>query len=212
MANKLRLKVNEAKSAVARPEERKFLEFSISNDGSKRRIAPKALDKFKTTIRDMTRRTRGVSLQQLIKELKPYLVGWRGYFGFCQTPEVLTVLEARIRRRLRLYLWRQWRTGQNRFMELRRRGVAKFPAAVAGRHTHRALAHVRSSGGPTSPAQRLFRLPRSCPPLCVVGPSITQSTRRGTDPYARWCGRGDAARCPPIPINPNSIPNDNMML
>jgi RNA-directed DNA polymerase len=132
LANKLRLKVNEAKSAVARPEERKFPGFSISNDGSKRRIAPKALDKFKTTIRDMTRRTRGVSLQQLIKELKPYLVGWRGYFGFCQTPEVLTVLEARIRRRMRLYLWRQWRTGQSRCMELRRRGAAKFPAAVAG--------------------------------------------------------------------------------
>ena len=195
-------KVNEAKNAVARPEERKFLGFSISNDGSNRHIAPKALDKFKTTIRDMTRRTRGVSLQQLIKELKPYLVGWRGYFGFCQTPEVLTVLEARIRRRMRLYLWRQWRTGQNRFMELRRRG----------RLTHGALAHVRSSGGPTSPAQRLFRLPRSSPPLCVVGPSTTQSNRRGTGAYARWCGRGDAARCPPIPINPNSIPNDNMML
>jgi RNA-directed DNA polymerase len=105
--------------------------FSISNDGSERCIAPKALDKFKTRIRDMTRRTRGISLQQLIKELKPYLMGWRGYFGFCQTPQVLTILEARIRRRLRLYLWRQWRTGQNRFMELRRRGVAKFPAAVA---------------------------------------------------------------------------------
>ena len=62
---------------------------------------------------------------------KPYLVGWRGYFGFCQTPRVLTNLEAWIRRRLRLYLWRQWRTRQNRFAELRRRGIAKFPAAVA---------------------------------------------------------------------------------
>jgi RNA-directed DNA polymerase len=131
LTNKLRLKVNEAKSAVARPEERKYLGFSISNDGSERRIAPKALAKFKARIRDMTRRTRGISLQQLIKELKPYLVGWRGYFGFCQTPQVLAVLEARVRRRLRLYLWRQWRTGQNRFTELRRRGVAKFPAAVA---------------------------------------------------------------------------------
>ena len=58
---------------------------SISNDGSERRIAPKALDKFKGRIRDMTRRTRGFSLQQLIKELKPYIMGWRGYFGFCQT-------------------------------------------------------------------------------------------------------------------------------
>ena len=131
LTNKLRLKVNEAKSAVARPEERKFLGFSISNDGSERRIAPKALDKFKGQIRDMTRRTRGFSLQQLIKELKPYIVGWRGYFGFCQTPRVLTNLEAWIRRRLRLYLWRQWRTGQNRFKELRHRGISKFNAAVA---------------------------------------------------------------------------------
>src|SRR5215472_5349527 len=131
LTNKLRLKVNEAKSAVARPEERKFLGFSISNDGSERRIAPKALDKFKDRIRDMTRRTWGFSLQQLVKELKPYIVGWRGYFGFCQTPRVLTNLEAWTRRRLRLYLWRQWRTGQHRFKELRRRGISKFNAAVA---------------------------------------------------------------------------------
>jgi hypothetical protein len=78
----------------------------------------------------LTRRTRRVSLQLVIKELKPYIMGWRGYFGFCQTPRVLTNLEAWIRRRLRLYLWRQWRTGQNRFAELRRRGVAKFAAAL----------------------------------------------------------------------------------
>jgi RNA-directed DNA polymerase len=108
LTQKLRLKVNEAKSAVARPEERKFLGFSISNDGSERRIAPKALDKFKTQVRDMTRRTRGISLQQLIEDLTPYLLGWRGYFGFCQTPRVLTNLAAWIRRRLRSYLWRQW--------------------------------------------------------------------------------------------------------
>src|SRR6266851_5726308 len=131
LTSKLRLKVNEAKSAVARPEERKFLGFSISNDGSERHIAPKALGKFKAQIRDMTRRTRGISLPQLVKELAPYLLGWRGYFGFCQTPRVLTNLEAWIRRRLRLYLWRQWQNGPNRFQELRRRGVPKFNAAVA---------------------------------------------------------------------------------
>ena len=67
LTNKLRLKVNEAKSAVARPEERKFLGFSIANDGSERRIAPKALAKFKAQIRDMTRRTRGNSLPQVIE-------------------------------------------------------------------------------------------------------------------------------------------------
>jgi RNA-directed DNA polymerase len=118
LTKKLRLKLNEAKSAVARPEERKFLGFSIANDGSERRIAPKALDKFKTQIRDMTRRTRGISLPQLIEELRPYLIGWRGYFGSCQTLRVLTNLEAWIRRRLRSYLWRQWQNGHNRFNEL----------------------------------------------------------------------------------------------
>src|SRR6202045_1770049 len=80
---------------------------------------------------DLTRRTRGISLRQLIEDLTPYLIGWRGYFGFCQTPRVLSNLEAWIRRRLRSYLWRQWQNGRNRFKELRRRGVPKFNAAVA---------------------------------------------------------------------------------
>src|SRR3954469_24473841 len=128
---RLKLKVNEAKSAVARPEERKFLGFSISNDGNERRIAPKALATFQARIRDMTRRTQGKSLPEVVEELKPYLMGWRNYFGFCQTPRVLTNLEAWTRRRLRMYLWRQWQNGQNRFRELRLKGVPKFLAAVA---------------------------------------------------------------------------------
>ena len=185
---------------MARPEERKFLGFSISNDGSERRIAPKALDKFKTQIRDMTRRTRGISLQQLIEDLTPYLIGWRGYFGFCQTPRVLTNLEAWIRRRLRSYLWRQWQNGHNRFKELRRRGVPKFNAAVAAGSP---TGFWRMSGHPA--VQQALRnhyfdslgLPR----LLCLRPSLTRSNRRGTDPYARWCGRGGIARCPPIPIN-----------
>jgi hypothetical protein len=131
LATTLRLKVNETKSAMAQPEERKFLGFSISNDGGERRIAPKALDTFKARVREQTCRTRGLSLSQIIEELTPYLIGWRGYFGFCQTPRVLTNLEAWIRRRLRSYLWRQWGNGHNRFKELRRRGVSGFRAAVA---------------------------------------------------------------------------------
>ena len=131
LTQKLRLKVNEAKSAVARPEERNFLGFSISNVGSERRIAPNALAKFKARIREITCRTRGKSLPQIIEELRSYLIGWRSYFGFCQTPRVLTNLEAWIRRRLRSYLWRQWQNGHNRFNELRHRGVPKFHAAVA---------------------------------------------------------------------------------
>ncbi len=131
LTDRLKLKVNEEKSAVAAPEERKFLGFSIANDGSERRISPQALGKFKMRVREYTRRTRGQSLEQIVELLRPYLIGWRSYFGFCQTPMVLTKLEAWIRRRLRMYHWRRWKTRQNRFQELRRRGVSKFQAAVA---------------------------------------------------------------------------------
>ena len=112
-------------------EERKFLGFNIANDGSERRIAPHALAKFKAGIRDLTSRTRGISLRRMIESLKPYLLGWRGYFGFCQTPHVLTSLERWIRRRLRAYLWRQWNNGPKRFRELRRRGLSTFQVAIA---------------------------------------------------------------------------------
>ena len=67
----------------------------------------------------------------MIETLKPYLLGWRGYFGFCQTPHVLTSLERWIRRRLRAYLWRQWNNGPKRFRELLRRGLSTFQAAIA---------------------------------------------------------------------------------
>ena len=98
---------------------------------SERRIAPKALDRFRERIREQTGRTRGLSLPQIIEDLAPYLIGWRGYFGFCQTPRVLAGLEAWVRRRLRSYLWRQWGNGKNRYRELRRQGVSEFKAAVA---------------------------------------------------------------------------------
>ena len=131
LTEKLRLKVNGSKSAVARPVERKFLGFSVTNDGSQRQIAPKALERFKMRVRELTQRTRGVSLPELIQPLACYLIGWRGYFGFCQTPRVLSNLDAWTRRRLRMYIWRRWKHGPNRFKELRRRGVPKFRAAVA---------------------------------------------------------------------------------
>ena len=131
LTHKLRLTVNAAKSAVARPAERSFLGFRLANNGSLRSIAPQALTRFKQRVRDLTRRTRGVSLPKLIEPLARYLRGWRQYFGFCQTPQELAHLDAWIRQRLRMYLWRQWQNGRNRFRELRRRGVPKFRAAVA---------------------------------------------------------------------------------
>jgi RNA-directed DNA polymerase len=103
---RLKLKVNEAKSAVARPQARKFLGFSFTG-GAKRRIAPKALLRCKRRVRELTRRTRGVSLKQMTTELATYLRGWKGYFGFCETPSVLKGLDQWIRRRLRSVIWKQ---------------------------------------------------------------------------------------------------------
>lgn len=131
LTRKLQLRVNTSKSAVARPAERSFLGFRITNDGRQREIAPKALARFKVRVREMTRRSRGVSLEAVVASLARYLRGWRSYFGFCQTPRVLAILDAHIRRRLRMYLWRQWRTRRKRFLALRRRGLSKFAAAVA---------------------------------------------------------------------------------
>src|SRR6201997_946254 len=83
ITHKLKLKVNEAKSAVARPQERKILGFSFSTGSEvKRIIAPKALERFKHRIREVTRRAKGVSMEKTIAELAPYMRGWRSYFGF----------------------------------------------------------------------------------------------------------------------------------
>ena len=105
---RLKLKVNETKSAVARPQERKFLGFSFTYGAKpKRRIAPKALLRCKQRVRELTRRTRGISLEQMTKELASYLQGWKGYFGYSQTPSVLEELDRWIRRRLRSVIWKQ---------------------------------------------------------------------------------------------------------
>jgi RNA-directed DNA polymerase len=115
ITHKLKLKVNESKSAVARPQERKFLGFSFTaGPEAKRVIAPKALDRFKRRIREITRRAKGVSIQTTIKELAAYMRGWRSYFGFCETPEVLVYLTRWVRLRLRAALWRQWKTPRRR--------------------------------------------------------------------------------------------------
>ena len=115
ITQKLKLKVNEAKSAVARPQERKFLGFSFTAGPEvKRAIAPKALDRFKQRIREITRRAKGVSMATTMEALTPYMRGWRSYFGFCETPEVLLNLTRWVRLRLRAALWRQWKTPSRR--------------------------------------------------------------------------------------------------
>ncbi len=137
ITRQLKLKVNASKSAVARPRERKFLGFSFTAGREpRRRIAPKALARFKERVRELTRRTRGVSLVQMTGQLALYLRGWRGYFGYCQTPYVLQALDSWIRRRLRSVAWKQWKRGRRRFAELRSRGVGKDLAACTAGSPH----------------------------------------------------------------------------
>jgi Group II intron, maturase-specific domain/Reverse transcriptase (RNA-dependent DNA polymerase) len=150
LTTKLKLRVNSAKSAVARPWERKFLGFSFTNHKQpKRRLAPKAVVRFKERVRELTRRTRGISLAQMIHDVAEYLRGWIGYFGRCETPEVLAKLEKWLRRRLRSMVWKQWKRGPTRYRELRKRGIAAQDAAQT----------VGSSDGPwhlaNSPAVKL---------------------------------------------------------
>ena len=141
ITRRLKLKVNETKSAVARPWDRKFLGFSFTIDREpKRRIAPQARQRFKKRVRELTRRTRGVSLPVMINQLAEYLRGWRGYFGFCQTPSVLQDLDSWIRRRLRSVQWKQWKRGKRRFAELRRLGVGSGPGGTNCRKPPRPVA------------------------------------------------------------------------
>ena len=137
LTTKLKLKVNEQKSAVARPWARKFLGFSFTNGRQpKRRIAPKAVARFKERIRELTSRTRGVSIERMARELTSYLQGWLGYLGKCQTPSVLEGLEQWFRRRLRSAIWKQWKRGTKRFAELRKRGVSHELAAQSAGSGH----------------------------------------------------------------------------
>jgi RNA-directed DNA polymerase len=136
ITTKLKLKVNETKSAVAEPWKRKFLGFSFTSQKlPKRRIAPKAVARFKERVRKLTRRTRGISIERMAKELAAYLRGWIGYFGKCQTPSVLKSLEEWMRRRLRSVIWKQWQRGTVRYAELRKRGVHPRLAATTVRGT-----------------------------------------------------------------------------
>lgn len=137
LERRLKLRVNPAKSAVASPTERKFLDFSFSGRAYiRRRIAPQALTRFKGRVREPTARNGGRSLAQIIPELSRYLIGWRGYFGFCETPGELRLLDKWIRRRLRAIVWKQWKYGRNRFAELRRMGIRRDLAARAAGSPH----------------------------------------------------------------------------
>ena len=137
---RLRLRINEAKSAVARPWDRKFLGYSFwvaPGRQVKRRVAPAALVAMKARVRELTGRSRGCSIAAIVAELRGYLLGWKAYFRLADTPGVFTALDQWLRRRLRMVVLKQWKRGTTVFRELRARGVREFVAAQAASHARR---------------------------------------------------------------------------
>ncbi len=121
---RLKLRVNDGKSAVAKAYRRSVLGFAfLPGRAGKIRIAPEALEKAKAAVRRLTRRSRGPGITKRIQALNEYLRGWIGYFALAETPSVIEALEEWVRRRLRLCLWRQWRRVRTRYRQLRGLGV-----------------------------------------------------------------------------------------
>lgn len=123
---KLKLKVNRKKSSVARQSEVQFLGFSFSPplEGEiKVEIAMKSLTRFKDKIRMLTKSRKRVSFTDFIREIRIYLNGWKGYFGKCDSFGVLKDLDGWIRRRIRCFIWQQWRRGQTKVRKLMKYGI-----------------------------------------------------------------------------------------
>jgi group II intron reverse transcriptase/maturase len=137
---RLKLRVNESKSAVARPWDRKFLGYSFwvaKGREVKRRVAPKALAAMKDRVRQITSRSGGRSMESVIAELRAYLLGWREYFRLADTPKVLRELDEWIRHRLRAIQLKQWKRGRTIYRELCARGLYPDKAAVVAANARR---------------------------------------------------------------------------
>jgi RNA-directed DNA polymerase len=135
LERRLKLRVNEAKSAVDRPWRRTFLGFTFTGHRpNRRRVSEKALRAFKQEVRRLTSRTRGVALGQVLRDLRRYLEGWYGYFGFAEAQSGFKELDSWLRRRLRCYQWKPW--GRRRYRELRRRGISRELAWNTVRSAH----------------------------------------------------------------------------
>jgi RNA-directed DNA polymerase len=130
----LRLTVNARKSAVDRPWNRKFLGFTLTSRGTRLKVADKAIDKLKDRVRELTRRTRGHRLTDIVAELRETLLGWKAYFAIAEVLSPLREIDKWIRRKLRCYQWKQW--GRAGYRELRRRGVSVRDAWNTSKSAH----------------------------------------------------------------------------
>jgi RNA-directed DNA polymerase len=127
--NKLRLKVNMEKSAVDRPWKRKFLGFSFTWEPKPRiRVARESLKRAKQKLKELTSRSKPIPMQKRIEEINQFVVGWCNYFALADTPTPFRQLDEWLRRRLRMCLWKQWKTPRTRIRKLISLGVPKGKA------------------------------------------------------------------------------------
>lgn len=134
LSDTLRLTVNPLKSAVDRPAKRKFLGFTVSRNGARLKVTDKAIEKLKDRIRELTRRTRGYRLVDIVAELRKTLLGWKAYFGITEVLSPLRDIDKWLRRKLRCYIWKQW--GRAGYRELRKRGVSVREAWNTSKTAH----------------------------------------------------------------------------
>jgi len=136
---KLRLTVNETKSAVAGVTGRKFLGYSFwyAKGEVKRKVAAKPLATFKQRVRQQTRRSGGRSMAQVIERLRPYLLGWKAYYGLAQTPGIWQKLDEWLRHRLRAIQLKHWKRGKTMYRELLKLGAAEDVARRVAANSRR---------------------------------------------------------------------------
>nr|WP_306798812.1 group II intron reverse transcriptase/maturase [Oceanobacillus saliphilus] len=126
---KLKLKVNEEKSAVDRPWKRKFLGFSFTiHKKPKIRVSKESIKRFKQRVRELTSRRKSMNMKDRIEKLNRYLVGWLGYYQLAETPSIFQGLDSWIRRRLRMIRWKEWKKVKTKYKNLMKHGIQKGKA------------------------------------------------------------------------------------
>jgi RNA-directed DNA polymerase len=129
LSKRLRLKINREKSAVARPQERKFLGYSFSHRQSRElTVSPQSAQRLKSKLKQLFRKGRGMKLTDTIERINRATRGWVAYYRLCGVPDCFERLDTWVRRHLRAIQWRLWKTPSTRYQKLRQLGIPSYQA------------------------------------------------------------------------------------
>jgi hypothetical protein len=205
ITRKLKLRVHPTKSCVADAWKREFLGFRLTSvrTDHKRSIAPVAVARFKDRIRAITRRSRGRSLKQVVSERTLYIRGWIGYFGFCEARSALRDLDSWIRRRLRCFIWKRWKTFRRRRRGLMERGIAEAPASQTAARSRGCWSTSNVPPLRYAFPQGLLRRVGSAPDVCSVARSTGRTAVYGPVCTVVW--EGGSREAPPYPYHRDEL-------